>query len=218
MSISDKLKQQYKQELLKGTKEEHEHTNNDSVARRIALDHLEERKDYYTKLEQCMDKSASLASANLASALVEKEKALIKNEDKGLWNLAAKGSATNEKEELQKYFRYILDQKLKSNPVADTAEAAITQAKGILPYAIGIGGVKSLIVGNPGPLIFGSTVVPAVKGAYGAVKNLWGESVMPRNLTNKRKEELLKEVVNMKLKHPVLSEYMPFGNYISSAL
>lgn len=38
-------------ELLKGTKVEHEHTDDDEIARSIAKDHLSEDKDYYKKLK-----------------------------------------------------------------------------------------------------------------------------------------------------------------------
>lgn len=39
-----------KQELKKGVKHEHEHTDDSSVAKEIAKDHLSERNDYYTAL------------------------------------------------------------------------------------------------------------------------------------------------------------------------
>ena len=38
-------------ELKMGIKVEMEHTNNKAIAKRIALDHLEEFKDYYTRLQ-----------------------------------------------------------------------------------------------------------------------------------------------------------------------
>lgn len=38
--------------LAKGTKVETEHTNDISVAREIALDHLNELPDYYERLEK----------------------------------------------------------------------------------------------------------------------------------------------------------------------
>lgn len=40
------------EELKKGTKKELEHTSNEDFARQIALDHLKEDKQYYTKLEK----------------------------------------------------------------------------------------------------------------------------------------------------------------------
>lgn len=41
-----------KNELDKGMKVEMEHTTNKKIAKRIALDHLSELKDYYIKLEK----------------------------------------------------------------------------------------------------------------------------------------------------------------------
>ena len=41
-----------KEQLQKGIKIEHEHTNDESLARTIALQHLAERPDYYTKLQK----------------------------------------------------------------------------------------------------------------------------------------------------------------------
>ena len=45
-------KEQIEQQLAKGIKIEREHTNHDSVAREIALDHLKEFPDYYDRLEK----------------------------------------------------------------------------------------------------------------------------------------------------------------------
>jgi len=39
-------------ELAMGIKIEHEHTNEDEIAKRIAKDHLSEIPDYYTRLEK----------------------------------------------------------------------------------------------------------------------------------------------------------------------
>ena len=44
-------------ELLMGIEIEHEHTNNPELAKRIALDHLAEIPDYYTRLKK-MEKDA----------------------------------------------------------------------------------------------------------------------------------------------------------------
>jgi len=44
--------QQIKSELAKGTKVELEHTTNRGKAREIALDHLLELPDYYTRLDK----------------------------------------------------------------------------------------------------------------------------------------------------------------------
>jgi len=41
-----------KEELEMGIKVEHEHTDNDEIAKRIALDHLTEDNKYYTKLKK----------------------------------------------------------------------------------------------------------------------------------------------------------------------
>jgi hypothetical protein len=41
-----------KEQLAKGIEIEHEHTNNKSIAKEIAMDHLWEDADYYTKLEK----------------------------------------------------------------------------------------------------------------------------------------------------------------------
>jgi len=41
-----------KKQLEIGIKVEHEHTEDDDKARRIALDHLDEKPDYYTKLRK----------------------------------------------------------------------------------------------------------------------------------------------------------------------
>ena len=41
-----------KKQLEMGIKVEHEHTEDDDKARRIALDHLDEKPDYYTKLKK----------------------------------------------------------------------------------------------------------------------------------------------------------------------
>ena len=40
------------EQLKMGTKVEHEHTPDDDVAERIALDHLAEIEDYYTRLDK----------------------------------------------------------------------------------------------------------------------------------------------------------------------
>jgi len=42
-----------KNELQKGTEEEHEHTDDDRLAVKIAKDHLGEDPEYYTHLEKC---------------------------------------------------------------------------------------------------------------------------------------------------------------------
>ena len=41
-----------KKQLEIGIKVEHEHTDDEDKARRIALDHLDEKPDYYTKLKK----------------------------------------------------------------------------------------------------------------------------------------------------------------------
>lgn len=41
-----------KKQLEMGIKVEHEHTDDEDKARRIALDHLDEKPDYYTKLKK----------------------------------------------------------------------------------------------------------------------------------------------------------------------
>ena len=41
-----------KKQLEMGIKVEHEHTEDEDKARRIALDHLDEKPDYYTKLKK----------------------------------------------------------------------------------------------------------------------------------------------------------------------
>jgi hypothetical protein len=41
-----------KEQLAKGMKVESEHTSDPKIAREIAMDHLTEDKDYYTKLEK----------------------------------------------------------------------------------------------------------------------------------------------------------------------
>jgi len=45
-----------KKELEMGIKVEYEHTNNELIARRIALDHLTELYDYYTRLKKMEEK------------------------------------------------------------------------------------------------------------------------------------------------------------------
>jgi hypothetical protein len=42
-------------ELEKGIKVEHEHTDNDEEAKKVALDHLAELPDYYTRLKKMED-------------------------------------------------------------------------------------------------------------------------------------------------------------------
>ncbi len=46
-------------ELQKGMKVEKEHTNDDQEAKKIALDHLAEIKDYYTRLIEMEDEAKS---------------------------------------------------------------------------------------------------------------------------------------------------------------
>lgn len=46
--------------LNQGERVEHEHTNRDDVARRIAMDHLTEDQEYYRKLK-AIEKSASIS-------------------------------------------------------------------------------------------------------------------------------------------------------------
>jgi len=46
-----------KSQLEKGIKIEHEHTKDNSAARKIAMDHLFEDPDYYTKLSKVVEKS-----------------------------------------------------------------------------------------------------------------------------------------------------------------
>ena len=50
-------------QLKIGTKVEHEHTKNDKKAENIAIDHLKEVPDYYTKLKKYVE------SANLPKTL-----------------------------------------------------------------------------------------------------------------------------------------------------
>lgn len=45
------------QELAMGIAEEMEHTDDPRIARRIALDHLRERPDYYSQLARCFPKT-----------------------------------------------------------------------------------------------------------------------------------------------------------------
>lgn len=47
------------EELKKGIKVEMEHTNSEAISKRIALDHLAEISDYYTRLEK-MEKEAGV--------------------------------------------------------------------------------------------------------------------------------------------------------------
>jgi len=55
-----------KQELLMGIKVEYEHTTSRQIAMRIALDHLTEIPDYYTRLEKMEhDANESKGSAKL---------------------------------------------------------------------------------------------------------------------------------------------------------
>jgi len=42
------------EELKKGIKTEFEHTSDPKMAKKIAMDHLEEDPEYYTKLGKCM--------------------------------------------------------------------------------------------------------------------------------------------------------------------
>lgn len=48
----DSLDKINKKELEKGIKVEREHTDNDLIARLVALDHINELSDYYTRLEK----------------------------------------------------------------------------------------------------------------------------------------------------------------------
>lgn len=43
-------------QLKKGIKIEHEHTKDNNTARKIAMDHLSEDPDYYTKLADIVEK------------------------------------------------------------------------------------------------------------------------------------------------------------------
>ena len=43
----------YYKQLRMGTKVEMEHTNKKAYARKIAIDHLKEDSQYYTKLKKC---------------------------------------------------------------------------------------------------------------------------------------------------------------------
>lgn len=49
-------KEKIQSQLTKGIKVEKEHTNHESVAREIALDHLKEFPDYYDRLEKAEEK------------------------------------------------------------------------------------------------------------------------------------------------------------------
>lgn len=51
-----------KKQLIMGEKIELEHTNNKAVARKIAIDHLKEIPDYYTRLVK-MEKEAKKENA-----------------------------------------------------------------------------------------------------------------------------------------------------------
>jgi hypothetical protein len=53
-----------KEQLQKGIKVEHEHTNNEKLARTIALQHLAERPDYYTKLKKVEEETKHLKATN----------------------------------------------------------------------------------------------------------------------------------------------------------
>jgi hypothetical protein len=47
-------------QLKKGIKIEHEHTKNDTTARTIAMDHLFEDPEYYTKLSKLVESNTPL--------------------------------------------------------------------------------------------------------------------------------------------------------------
>jgi hypothetical protein len=73
--------------LEKGTEHEMEHTDNEDIARRIALDHIVERLDYYDKLEEIekMKKGGVLETPTTLNDIV------LYYEKKGNW-LFAKGN------------------------------------------------------------------------------------------------------------------------------
>lgn len=63
------------QQLEMGVEIEYEHTTNPAIAKKIALDHLAELPDYYTRLQQMeeMAKKSNEAAATPAQPSVEKE-------------------------------------------------------------------------------------------------------------------------------------------------
>lgn len=56
--LADEAEEQSPAEVAMGELEEFEHTSNPDVALRIALDHLRERGDYYSRLRECMGEDA----------------------------------------------------------------------------------------------------------------------------------------------------------------
>lgn len=57
-----------KAQLTKGIAVEREHTNNDDIARQIALDHLFERPDYYDQLKKLEEDAPAVAAGHGAVA------------------------------------------------------------------------------------------------------------------------------------------------------
>ena len=75
-------------ELEMGIAVEHEHTTNENIARRIALDHLSEIKDYYTRLakmeeqgKKAQEEKKSGGADDAENSEEEKEEESEKGED-----------------------------------------------------------------------------------------------------------------------------------------
>jgi len=89
--------------LEKGTEHEMEHTDDKDIARRIALDHIVERLDYYDrldkieKMEKGGDMSKHLAPNGKPSNLTHEQWHLVRTPDFkgwfGFWDLYAYGRA-----------------------------------------------------------------------------------------------------------------------------
>lgn len=61
---SEKIQELIKNQLIKGIKVEMEHTNNKKVAKKIAMDHLYEDPNYYTKLKKMESKEATTTGSS----------------------------------------------------------------------------------------------------------------------------------------------------------
>jgi hypothetical protein len=78
-------------ELAKGIKVEKEHTSDGALAKKIALDHLSEIPDYYTRLDK-MEKGAKMEGFDIVSLVLEKAKSKSQQRLFGMVHAVQKGT------------------------------------------------------------------------------------------------------------------------------
>lgn len=220
LSLSE-AKRRYSKELAKGTDHEMEHTNNRSVAQFLALPHIAENKNYYTKLEQCMDKkSVDLGPARLANTIRARfhpYNTLDSLYDYDLSKLWVDAVRSKDPKAYKTYYKAVLDKKDKGIG-SGYSGAALRGAtdngiRGLLAGAL----VGGLVNGGEGALA-GAGVGGGLGAGVGALGGLltqaWAKYTEP---DKKDQAKLLDRVIAQEQKHPFMWA-MPHGQYATGLI